>query len=197
MECCRDGYPSGRFSHLHRGTLELCQSDHWVLRHLFDQGPSPPIAQFSRVASSRRSLGGSKLLPLKNDGGHCVLGELQYFRNVLVPFPRSVPRHNPVSELYRQFLRPHGLVFALTCTVNCGTLYRQVCAFPNHVQSIEFTTGGLQSSCRNISRMINGNKMHLSSISRLIAKGLNTYVNKCIHLQTLLKTYFHLVIMGY
>ena len=22
----------------------------------------------------------------------------------------------------------------LTCTVNCGTLYRQVCAFPNHVQ---------------------------------------------------------------
>ena len=47
----------------------------------------------------------------------------------LVPFPRSVPRHNPVSELYGQFLRPHGLVFALTCTANCGTLYRQVCAF--------------------------------------------------------------------
>ena len=31
--------------------------------------------------------------------------------------------------------------FALTCTVNCGTLYRQVCSFPNHVQPIEFTTG--------------------------------------------------------
>ena len=29
-------------------------------------------------------------------------------------------------------------------------LCRQVCAFPNHVQSIEFTTGGLQSGCRNI-----------------------------------------------
>jgi hypothetical protein len=68
----------------------------------------------------------------------------------LVPFPRSVPRHNPVSELYRQFLRPHGLVFALTCTVNYGSLYKQVCAFPKHVQSIEFTTGGLQSTCRNI-----------------------------------------------
>jgi hypothetical protein len=38
-----------------------------------------------------------------------------------------VPRHNPVSELYRQFFRPHGLVFTLTCTVNCGTLYRQMC----------------------------------------------------------------------
>ena len=63
-------------------------------------------------------------------------------------------------------------------TVNCGTLYRQVCAFPNHVQSIEFTTSGLQSSCRNILRMINGSRMHLSSISSLIAKGLNSYVNK-------------------
>ena len=62
------------------------------------------------------------------------------------------------------------------CTVSCGTLNRQGCAFPNHVQSIEFTTGGLQSSC--ISRMINGNRMDLSSISCLIAKGLNTYVNK-------------------
>ena len=50
-----------------------------------------------------------------------------------------------------------------------------VCVFPNHVQSIEFTTGGLQLSCRNISRMINGNNVHLSSISSLIAKGLNTY----------------------
>ena len=44
--------------------------------------------------------------------------------NVLGHFPRSVPWHNPVSELYGQFLRPHGFVFALTCTVNCGTLYR-------------------------------------------------------------------------
>ncbi|CDQ87584.1 unnamed protein product [Oncorhynchus mykiss] len=31
--------------------------------------------------------------------------------------------------------------------------------------------GGLQSSCRNISRMINGNRMHLNSISSLKAKG--------------------------
>ena len=133
-------------------------------KYLPDQGPSPAFAQFGQTPSSRKSLGGSRLLPFKNDGGHCVLGDLQCCRNVLVPFPRSVPRHHPVSELYGQFLRPHGLVFALTWPVNCGTLYRQVCVFPNHVQSIEFTTGGLQSSCRNISRMINGNKMHLNSI---------------------------------
>ena len=114
--------------------------------------------------------------------------------------PRSVPRHNPVLVLYGQFLCPHGKVFALVSTVNCETLYRQVCAFPNHVQSIKFTTGGLQSSCRNISRMINGNRMHLSSISSLIAKGLNTCVNKVlflIHLVKFQKTCFHFVIMGY
>ena len=92
----------------------------------------------------------------------------------LVAFPRSVPRDFPVSELYGQFLRPHGLFFALACTVNCGTLYRQVCAFPNHVKSIELTTGGLQSSCRSISRRINGNRMDPSSSSSLIVMGLNT-----------------------
>ena len=68
------------FSHLHRGNLELCQSDHQVLSHLPDQGPSPPIAQFGRVASSRKSLGGSKPFPFKNDGGYCVLGDLQCCR---------------------------------------------------------------------------------------------------------------------
>ena len=66
-------------------------SDHRVLGHLPDQGPSPPIAQFNQAASSRKSLGGSKLLPFKNEGGHCVLGDLQCCRNVLVPFPRAVP----------------------------------------------------------------------------------------------------------
>ena len=70
--------------------LELCKSDHPVLGHLPDQGPSPPIAQFD-WASYSKIIGGSKLLPFKNDGGHCVLGDLQCCRNVLVPFSRSVP----------------------------------------------------------------------------------------------------------
>ena len=72
-----------RFSHLHRGTMELCQSDHQVLGHLRDECPSPSIAQFVWADSSRKSLGGSKLLPFKNDGAHCVLGDLQSCRNVL------------------------------------------------------------------------------------------------------------------
>ena len=72
VESCRDGCSSGRFFHLHRGTLELCQSDHRLLGHLPDQGTFAPIAQFGQAASSRKSLGGSKLLPFKN-GGHFVL----------------------------------------------------------------------------------------------------------------------------
>ena len=42
--------------------------------------------------AGRPALGsGSKLLPFKNDGGHCVLGDLQCCRHFLVTFPRSVP----------------------------------------------------------------------------------------------------------
>jgi hypothetical protein len=142
VECCRD-YPSGRFSQLHRGTLELCQSDHRVLGHL----------GFLVTLASQPGPGKVLVVPnffhLRMMEANVFL-DLQSCRNVLVPFPRSVPRHNPISELYGQFLQPHSFVFALTCTVNCGTLYRQVCAFPNHTQSIEFTTGGVQSSCTNI-----------------------------------------------
>jgi hypothetical protein len=56
VECCRDSCPSGRFSHLHRGTLALCQSDHWVLGHVPDQGPSPPMVQFARWPALGRVL---------------------------------------------------------------------------------------------------------------------------------------------
>ena len=40
-------------------------------------------------------------------------------QNYFVALPRSVPQHNPVSELCRQFLRPHCLVFALSCEAWC------------------------------------------------------------------------------
>ena len=135
VECCRDGCPSGRLSHLHRGTLELCQSDHWAFGHLPNQGPSPPIAQ---AASSRKSLGGSKLLPFLwtfNFAKKCCYPSSDLCLNTILSR----------SSMDNSF-RPHGLVFALTCTVNCGTLYRPMCAFQNHVQSIKCMTGGLQSS---------------------------------------------------
>ena len=64
-------------SPISRGTLELCPSDHQVIGHIPDKGPSPPMAQFGRAASSRKSLGGSKLPPFKTDGGTCVLEDIQ------------------------------------------------------------------------------------------------------------------------
>ena len=88
-----------------------------------------------------------------------------------IPFARCMPHHNSISEIYGQFLGLHGISSALSCTVNCGTLYRQVCFFQNHVQTIELATCGLQSSCCDSSRMIKGNWMHLSSIWSVIAKG--------------------------
>ena len=109
MEGCRDGSPSVRFSHLHRGTLTIRFLVNSLTKALLTR-----LLSLARAANSRKSLGGSKLLPFKNDGGHCVLGDLQCYRNILLPFSRSVTRHNPVSELYAQFLLPHVLVFALT-----------------------------------------------------------------------------------
>ena len=35
----------------------------------------PRLLSLARSASSRKSLGGSKLLPFMNDGDHCVLGD--------------------------------------------------------------------------------------------------------------------------
>ena len=73
--------------------------------------PHTVIAQFGWAASSRKSLGGSELLPFKNDGGHCVLGDLQCCRHFLVPLPKFVPRHSLGSELYGQVLRIQTLCY--------------------------------------------------------------------------------------
>ena len=75
----------------------VLQSSHWVLGHLSDQGPFQ-VAQFGRTASSRKSLGSSMLSLFPNDGAHCALGNFQHSRNCFIPFPRSVPPHNSISE---------------------------------------------------------------------------------------------------
>ena len=140
---------------------------------LLKDEPSPQSeVKFRRPASSRKSPGGSELLPFTDDGGHCAHWDLQSSRN----FEICSSRQSCLGGLQTIPLTS-CLVCALTCTVNCGTLYRQMCAFPNHVQSTEFTTGGLQLSCRNISRIISGNRMHLSSILNFMAKAVNTYVH--------------------
>ncbi len=71
------------------------------------QCSSPPIAQFGRTASSRKGSGRPKRLPFKDYGGHCALRNLKCSRNCFVTLARSVPCHNSVSELFRQFLWSH------------------------------------------------------------------------------------------
>ena len=88
--------------------------------------------------------------PFRNDVAHCALGNFQHSRNCFIPFPRSMPPHNSISDFYREFLGLLGGVSTLTCTVNCGTLHRKVCFFQNHIQSIELVKGGLQTSWRHL-----------------------------------------------
>ena len=104
MECCRDGCPSGRFPHFHRGTLELCQSDHWVLGHLPDQGPSPPISQFGQGGSSRKSLVVPNFFHLRTMEATVFWGTFDAADIFLVPFPRD----NSFS-LMAWFLHRHAL----------------------------------------------------------------------------------------
>ena len=87
----------------------------WFLVTFLTKGLLPRLLSLA----GRPFLGGVLVvLPFKNDGGHCVIGDLQCFMHFLVTFPRSVPWHNPVSEIYRQLFWLHDLVFALTCTAN-------------------------------------------------------------------------------
>lgn len=81
----------------------------------------------------------------------------------LYPSPRSAPPDKPVWEICKTSPLTSRLACALTCTVNMGPYIDRREPFPNHVQSTEFTTDGVQWSCRNIWRMIRGNQ-HLSSI---------------------------------
>ena len=99
VEGCSDSCLSRALSHLPTASLELSQSDLWVLLYLSHQGSSPPDAQFGRTASSRKSPGRPKLLPFKDYGGHRALRNLKCCRNLFVALARSVPCHNSVSQL--------------------------------------------------------------------------------------------------
>ncbi len=168
VECCSDVCPSVDFSYLH---IWSWSSTRVTIRFLVTTLDKVLLNQLLSLAR-RPALGRVPVVP---NVFHLWMRKVSVLWDLQCP--RSVPRYNLVSEVYRQFLGLHGLVCSLTCTVNCGTLYREVCAFQNHVQSTEFTTGGPQSSCRNISRILSGNRMLLSSILSIMAKAVNTYIH--------------------
>ena len=149
VECCRDGCPSGRFSQSpKRNSGALLE---WPSGSCSFPWPRP----FS--ADCPVCLRGSKLLPFKNDGGHCVLGDLQCCRNSF--------------DLMAWFLLWHALSAVGPYIDRC---------VPFQIMSNQLNLPQVDSnhSCKNTSRVINGKRMHLSSISSLTAKSLKTYVNK-------------------
>ena len=143
VECCSDGCPYGSFSHL--GFLVTALAKVFLPRLLSLAG-QPGLERVLIV------------LPLNNYGGHCAFGNLECSRNVFVAFPRSVPTQPCLGVL-----QAVPSFFALICIVSFETLYREVCAFPKHILSIEFTTAGLQGVETYKTKMIKRNGRHLNS----------------------------------
>ena len=110
MECCRGCCPSGRFSHLHRGTLELCQSDHRARGQPPDKEPSPRLLSLAGWQALARVLVVPNFFHLRMMEATVFLGTFNAAELFWYPSPDLFTRHNPVSELYGQFLWPHGLV---------------------------------------------------------------------------------------
>ena len=91
VKCCSDGCPSGGFSHLHTGSLEISQSGpsgSWSSRLPRPFSPDCSVWPGGQL----RGLGCSKHLPFKNYKGHCALWNLQAVDFLFfVAFFRSVP----------------------------------------------------------------------------------------------------------
>lgn len=68
---------------LHTGSLELSQTDQWLL-HVSPQDSLPLISRFVQTSSSGMNPGCSIFIPLQNDGGHFVLQNLWYSGNVFI-----------------------------------------------------------------------------------------------------------------
>ena len=138
VKCCRDW-----FSKL----------SHWVVGQLPDQGPSCPVAQFGRMANS------SLNFPMMETT--VLLETFNTLEIVLYPSP-DMSHNNFISEIYGQFFGFHGIVSALTCTVNWTF-------FLNHVQTFELATIGLQSSCSDVKddrRKLDAPELNLSCHSK-------------------------------
>lgn len=168
MECCRNGCPSERFSSLHRAMLELRLGGDRELMITLTKAFYTDCSNWLGVQLYEESRC-FKLLPFLDYWGCCAHWDLLSCRNVSVRFPRSAPRYNPVLEVYRQLLELHGVVCALH-----SQLWDLMQTSVGGVQSTEFTTGRLQTSCRNIWQMTGGNQMHLSSVLCVMIKAVNT-----------------------
>lgn len=124
VECCRTRCPSGRFSSFHRCWNNVKMTTGFLFTSL-TKVLLPWSLRLAGQPSSRKSPSGSKLLPLRDNGGYCA----DWGLFCIIPQICALIH----SDVCRQLLGLHGLVCPLTCAVNYGTIDRQVCAFPNYV----------------------------------------------------------------
>ncbi len=126
-----------------------------MIRFLVTSLTKALLHQLLSLASSRKSPGCFKLLPLR-------VTEITCFCEppMLQTFFCTLPQICASGAILSQRSTDNSLDFMAWFVLWHALLhvepYRQVFAFRNHVQSTQFTTGGLQSSCINISRMISG-----------------------------------------
>ena len=123
VECCSDGCPAQTLSHLHTGSL-LWQSDRQVLGHLSYEDPSPHISQFGWASSPKNNPGCSKLLPFKNYGGNCALGNLQCSR-ILCSLPQICA--STLSCLWALQAVPSTSWFVFRSDMHCQLHYTDRC----------------------------------------------------------------------
>lgn len=113
-----------------------------------------PVQSFRRTEDKQLNLCFTRLenlVPhsLSPSGGFYVFGRRGgirlFFHTVQISEGQQCPHRISEAPL------TSGLLFLNSSTVRCQTFYTQACAFMNHLQSVSFITGGLQSRCRNIS----------------------------------------------
>ncbi len=128
--------------------MELNQSDHQVLQHHSIQSPSPSIAQFGQEASSKKSPGCFKRLPLRVTETTCFCDpsmKQNFFLN-------SSPDVSLDSNL---FLSSTGSSFDLRAgfllwyALSAVEHFIRCVCLSNHTHSIEFPTGYLHSKSSN------------------------------------------------
>lgn len=141
---CLVGCLYTRFSSLHRATLELFHSDHWVLGHIAKTLLTPSLrlaillpGLFLETSSIYRWWGPlCSLEPSMLQKFFCTLTQVC----VSLPSCLNSLQTNPWLSLCS------GILCQLWDLIQC----RRICTFPNHAQSTQVCTGGLQSNWRHI-----------------------------------------------
>ena len=184
VECYRDGCPSRRFSHLHRGILKLCESDYQVLGHLSALGIVLVVPNLFHL----------RLMEVTVFLGTFNAADIFWYSSpdlfLITVLSRSSMDNS--FDFVTWFLHWYALATVGPYIDRC---------VPFQIISIQLNLPQVESN--EVVETSQGCSMHLSSISKLIPKSLNTYLNKVflflllINVQNNLKTCFCFVIMGY